>query len=71
MARLQARSSDPSFLNLSHAGWVARVLGMLIAVVGRESLLGLILGQARCEIASVLRDTRAEPATNAPAFESN
>jgi hypothetical protein len=41
---------------------------MLIAVVGRESLVGLILGQARSEIASVVRDTRAETAR---AFENN
>jgi hypothetical protein len=65
MATIRNQSVPPSFLNLKHAGWVVRVLGMLMAVVGRDSLLGLVLGQARTEIASVLRDTGAR------AFENN
>ena len=47
-------------VNLEQARWVNRVLGMLIAVVGKESLLGLILGQTRLEIRS-LQQSAVEP----------
>jgi hypothetical protein len=49
---------DPSanFFNLKQARWLVGVLGMLIGVVGKESLLGLILRQTRAEIASLVRD---------------
>jgi hypothetical protein len=56
MARVNTRPSDAPFFNLPQARWIGRVLGMLIAVVGRDSLLGLILRQARSEIASVIQD---------------
>jgi hypothetical protein len=70
MARRSLAAKEESFFNLSHARWVAGVLSMLIAVVGRESLLGLILRQTRCEITSILRD---EDPNMAPAncYENN
>jgi len=49
----QANSS--LFINVQHARWLLGVLGMLINVVGKESLLGLILGQTRLEIATLLK----------------
>jgi hypothetical protein len=60
MARMNPPSPEESFFNLSQARWVTRVLSMLIAVVGRESLLGLILRQTRTEITSIVQDE--EPA---------
>ena len=44
------------FFSFPMAKWVIGVLGMLIAVVGQEGLLGLILRQTRSEIASLIRD---------------
>jgi hypothetical protein len=55
MARTTSPSREAPFLNVSQAGWVVRALTMLIAVVGRDSLLGLILRQARSEITSVVQ----------------
>jgi hypothetical protein len=51
---------ETNFFDLGHAKWVVGILGLLIAVVGRETLLGLILRQTRSEIASLVRDE--EPA---------
>lgn len=60
------------FFSLPMAQWVIGVLGMLIAVVGKESLLGLILQQTRSEIASILRDEQPSPDyRNASGFQSN
>ena len=42
------------FVNVRQARWLVGVLSMLIAVVGKESLLGLILGQTRREIDSLV-----------------
>jgi hypothetical protein len=66
-------SCEPSFFNLSHAQWVVRVLSMLIAVVGKESLLGLILRQTRSEITSIVRDETPETtaAKRAACYENN
>jgi hypothetical protein len=61
---------DHSFFSLSHAKWVVGVLSMLIAVVGRESLLGLILRQTRSEITSIVRTEEPEAAP-ANCFENN
>lgn len=47
---------EAGFFNLALAKWVLGILAMLIAVVGRETLLGLILHQTRLEIASLVRD---------------
>ena len=60
MARAHSSSPEPSFFSLPHAKWVLGVLNMLIAVVGRESLLGLILRQTRTEIRSLVKDEEAE-----------
>jgi hypothetical protein len=62
MARLNRSGEETPFFNLSHARWVVGVLNMLIAVVGRDSLLGLILRQARSEITSVIHDEAPSPA---------
>jgi hypothetical protein len=59
---MNATSPDASFFNLPQARWVTRVLSMLIAVVGRESLLGLILRQTRSEITSIVQDEEPAPA---------
>jgi len=62
MARENPSSVQAPFFNLPHARWVIGVLRMLIAVVGRDSLLGLILRQARSEITSVVREEEKLPA---------
>ena len=62
MARTNTSADEFPFFNLAHAKWVAGVLSMLIAVVGKESLLGLILRQARFEIKSIVEDEEPEPA---------
>ena len=49
--------NEESLINPEQARWVHRVLGMLIAVVGKESLLGLMLGQTRLEIRSLLQSS--------------
>ena len=46
----QNRLLDPH-----QAKYVTGVLGMLIAVVGQRSCLGIVLQQARSEITSLLR----------------
>jgi hypothetical protein len=69
MARANASVDDVSFFNLPHAKWVVGVLSMLIAVVGKESLLGLILRQTRAEITSLIRDE--QPTSAASQFQNN
>ncbi len=73
MARVSTPSHETPFVNVSHARWVTRVLNMLIAVVGRESLLGLILRQTRTEIGSIVPDEKAADATAqaAACYENN
>jgi hypothetical protein len=61
MAKKNPSATDVSFFNLSHARWVTGVLGMLIAVVGKESLLGLLLRQTRREIESLIEDEEPSP----------
>jgi hypothetical protein len=51
-----------SFFNIAHARWVVGVLGMLIAVVGKDSLVGLMLRQTRREIESLIQDEQPIPA---------
>lgn len=53
---------DASFFNIAHARWVIGVLGMLIAVVGKESLVGLLLRQTRREIDTLIQDEQPSPA---------
>jgi hypothetical protein len=57
------------YLNIPHARWVIGVLRMLIAVVGKESLLGLVLRQTRSDIASLVR--RAEQESAGTCFTNN
>ncbi len=61
MARTPPPSDEGEFFSLAQAKWVIGVLGLLIAVVGRESLLGLILRQTRSEIDSIVRDEEPQP----------
>lgn len=62
MARNHASDDESSFFNIAHARWVVGVLGMLIAVVGKESLLGLLLRQTRREIDGLIEDEQPAPA---------
>ncbi len=62
MARPHPSSEDATFFSLPHAKWVIGVLSMTIAVVGRDSLLGLILSQTRSEIAEIVRDEEPDAA---------
>jgi hypothetical protein len=56
MKKHDPSANDVSFFNVAQARWVTGVLSMLIAVVGKESLLGLLLRQTRFEINSLLND---------------
>jgi hypothetical protein len=56
MMRSHRPPEETDFFNLPLAKWVLGVLAMLIAVVGKESLVGLILRQTRAEIASLVSD---------------
>jgi hypothetical protein len=56
VARMHTSREEVPFLNLRHARWAVGVLKLVIAVVGEESLVGLIIRQARAELVSVLRD---------------
>jgi hypothetical protein len=69
MVRMNTSAEEVPFFNLGHARWVLGVLSMLVAVVGKDTLLGLILRQTRFEINSIVRDE--EPAAAQSAHESN
>jgi hypothetical protein len=56
VARMHASKDEVPFLNVRHAKWAVGVLKLVIAVVGEDSLVGLIVRQARSELVSVLRD---------------
>ncbi len=56
MTRTNPSANEVAFFHRPHAKWVVGVLNMLIAVVGEESLLGLLLRQTRFEIGSLLRE---------------
>ena len=71
MRRAKTPSDEESFFSLPQARWVIGVLSMLIAVVGRESLLGLILRQTRSEINSIVRDEEPDPAAARQACYKN
>jgi hypothetical protein len=62
MIRKNTSSDEDSFFNIAHARWVIGVLSMLIAVVGKESLVGLLLRQTRREIDSLIQDEQPTPA---------
>jgi hypothetical protein len=72
MIRKQPSHDDVEFFNLRLTKWVLGVLAMLIAVVGKESLVGLILGQTRREISGLVRDEEEAAAPSREAwFPSN
>jgi uncharacterized membrane protein len=72
MARVNVASQESPFFSLPHARWVVSVLNMLIAVVGRDSLLGLLLRQTRSEIESIIRDEAPDIATaRAAQYQNN
>jgi hypothetical protein len=56
VARMHTSNDEVPFLNLRHARWAIGVLKLVVAVVGEDSLVGLIVRQARSELVSVLRD---------------
>ena len=62
MGKKSSLVGDTAFFNLPHARWVIGVLSMLIAVVGRDSVVGLILRQARFEVTSLVREAERNPA---------
>ncbi len=65
-------SQDAPFFSVAQARWVVCVVNMVIAVVGKESLLGLILRQTRSEIKSLIRDEEQDGAAAWRAcYESN
>jgi len=72
MAKVNGDSKAAPFFNLPHARWVVSVLNMLVAVVGRDSLLGLLLRQTRSEIESIIRDEAPDAATaRAAQYQNN
>ena len=71
MIRNYASADETDFFNLPLAKWVVGVLAMLIAVVGRESLVGLILRQTRSDIARLVQDEDSEPDTSRDAWYTN
>ncbi|HWG46505.1 MAG TPA: hypothetical protein VN688_27330 [Gemmataceae bacterium] len=56
MKRSSKSTNEAAFFNRPHAKWVVGVLSMLIAVVGEDSLLGILLRQTRFEIRGLLRE---------------
>ncbi len=56
---------EPPFFDLKQAKWAVGILGFLIGVVGKESLVGLILRQSRAEIVSLVRGEEQGQAGNA------
>ncbi len=72
MARIIPSREEAAFFNLSQARWVVGVLNMLIAVVGKDSLLGLMLRQTRFEINSIVREEEKDPAmARAACYQNN
>jgi hypothetical protein len=56
MMRRYQCTEDVEFFSIPLAKSVIGILGILVRLVGEESLLGLILRQTRSEIASLVRD---------------
>jgi hypothetical protein len=64
MSKLRRPNEEADLCDLRHARWLIGVLEMLIRVVGRQSLLGIILQQSRCEIISLVRDEERTSASD-------
>ncbi len=65
-------STQTATFNVKQARWLCGVLAMLIGVVGKQSLLGIILCQARGEIFSLVRSEDAGTGPSAdPWFTGN
>jgi hypothetical protein len=71
MIRSYKPTDETNFFNLPLAKWVLGVLAMLIAVVGKESLVGLILRQTRFEIAGLVHDEEEQADTSRDAWYMN
>jgi hypothetical protein len=71
MARMNSPREEVPFFSLPQAKWVSGVLSMLIAVVGRDSLLGLLLRQTRSEINTLVRDEEQAGRTSREACYRN
>ena len=56
MQRSNSSAPEAAFFNRPHAKWVVGVLSMLIAVVGEDSLLGILLRQTRFDINGLLHE---------------
>ena len=56
MVRRCKSAEEVEFFSFPTAKWVIGVIGLLVAVVGEESLLGLILRQTRSEISSLVKE---------------
>jgi hypothetical protein len=67
-----AATENGPFFSIPQARWVVCVLNMMIAVVRKDSLLGLILRQTRAEINSLVQNEKADPAlAQAACFRNN
>jgi hypothetical protein len=71
MIRKPARDEEVEIFSVPLAKWSIGVLGMMIAVVGKESLLGLILRQTRSEIASLVNDEECTARSQSHLWFSN
>jgi hypothetical protein len=71
MASAKPSTDNASFFSLPQAKWVIGVLSMLIAVVGRDSLLGLLLRQTRSEIKSIVSDEDTDTAAKEACYKYN
>jgi hypothetical protein len=72
LPKSESSNTQTATFNVKQARWVCGVLRMLIGVVGKESLLGMILSQARGEVVSLVRseETGKGPSA-APWFAGN
>jgi hypothetical protein len=71
MIRNYPPADETEFFNLPLAKWVIGVLAMLIAVVGKESLVGLILRQTRSDIVGLVQDEEQRPDASTEAWYMN
>ena len=56
LPKSDSAKTQTAVFNVKQARWLCGVLNMLIGVVGKESLLGMILGQARGEMGVMVLD---------------